>query len=395
MNSILQMVAVSVMNLRNLPQRLGTSFIIVVGMAGVVGVLVSILAMASGAERAIAKTGREDRAIVLHAGAASELLSHLSRGEVATIEDAPAIARDSLGKPIASADAIVLIELPQRAGGPANLTLRGAGPQLTALRPELKIVEGRLFQAGLLELTVGRAAQRMFAGLDVGNQVKLNNRVWTVVGAFESDGDSHESEVLSDAETVVSAFNRDALQSVSVRLRSAQDFAAFRDALAANPRLRVSVAREADYYAEQSRPLARALRAVAYLVGAIMAVGAFFGAMNSMYSAVSTRTVEIATLRALGFAARPVVVSIFMESLLLATIGAALGAFLAWLLFGGHVVSTSGPGVAHSQFLFAMTVAPGHVAIAIAWACVIGAIGALFPAIHAARLPVAHALRRT
>ncbi|MES2758524.1 MAG: ABC transporter permease [Pseudomonadota bacterium] len=393
MKSIQQIVAVTLMNLRSLSQRLGSSFVIVIGMAGVVAVLISILAMATGAENAMGKTGRPDRAIVIHAGALSELLSNLPRQAALAIGDAPGLAKAKNGEAVLSAESIVLVEMKQKSGLSSNVSVRGVGSRHLLLRPEVKLVEGRAFQPGLRELMAGKSAQAIYGGLAVGSQTMLNGQAWTVVGVFESNGDARESEVLADNETLMAAFHRDTFQSVSVQLRSAESFAEFRDFLTSNPQLSVSVARETDYYAEQSKPFASTLSFVAYLVGGIMAVGAFFGAINSMYSAVSVRTVEIATLRAIGFRSTPIVVSIFIESLLLALLGAALGAALAALVYSGHTINTNGGGVARSQYLFAMTVTSGQVQLAMIWACVVGIAGALPPALRAARMPVVAALR--
>lgn len=393
MNFVSQIITVTLMNLRNIPQRMGSAWVIVMGMAGVVAVLVSILAMANGAENAVSKTGSPDRAIILHAGAMSELLSNISRAEAVSIQDEPGIARDKDGKALASAETIVLVEMMQKAGTHSNVTLRGVGSQIFALRPEIRITGGRAFQPGVRELLVGRAAQSIFQRLDIGAKTTINGQLWTVVGTFESNGDSHEAELLADNETVISAFRRDSFQSVSVKLASADGFNAFRNALAANPQLAVSAVRESEYYAQQSKPFASTLATIGYLVGGIMAVGAFFGAINSMYSAVSTRTVEIATLRAIGFRSTPIVVSIFIESLLLALIGAGIGAALAAMVYNGHTVNTNGGGLAHSQYMFAMAVTAGQVKIGMVWACFIGTAGALFPAISAARLPIVSALR--
>jgi len=364
-------------------------------MAGVVAVLISILAMASGAEKVVAKTGSDDRAIVLAGGAISELLSNLSRAETIAVQDAPGVAKDQDGKPIVSAETVVLVEMKQQVGSPSNVTLRGASTQLFKLRPEIKVIEGRPFQPGTHELIVGKAARAIFSGLGVGSTTQINGQAWMVVGVFESNGDSRESELLADNETVLSAFRRESFQSVSVRLKSGDDFAAFRSSLTSNPQLAVSVTREANYYAEQSKPFANTLSVIAYLVGGIMAVGAFFGAINSMYTAVSTRTVEIATLRAIGFRSGPIVVSIFIESLLLALAGAAVGAALAALLYGGNMVNANGGGIGHAQYLISMTVTSGQVLLGVIWACFIGIVGALFPAIHAVRMSVVSGLRGT
>ena len=392
MNMLRQIRAVTWMNLTSIPQRFGTSSVIVVGIAGVVAVLISVLAMATGFKRTIVATGRDDRAIVLRGGSESELASTLSREATLTIMDAPGIRKDSAGKPIASAEAVVVVDMPKKSNDSgANVTIRGVGAQGMALRPEIHIVAGRVFQQGLRELIVGSGAQAQFKGLDVGSHIALRGSDWTIVGAFESNGDSHESELLADGETVLSAYRRNLYQSVVVRLESKDSFAAFKSSLTTNPQLSVDVMREHDYYAKQSQRMSNVLSFIAYVVGGIMAVGALFGALNTMYSAVSVRSREIATLRAIGFGASAVVVSVLIEAMLLSVIGALIGAGLAWVFFNGNVVSTLGSNF--TQVVFRLAVGPSLVVLGIVWACVIGLVGGLFPAIRAARLPVATALR--
>ena len=392
MNMLRQIRAVTWMNLSSIPQRFGTSSVIVVGIAGVVAVLISVLAMATGFKRTIVATGRDDRAIVLRGGSDSELASTLSREATLTIMDAPGIRKDSAGKPIASAEAVVVVDMPKKSNDSgANVTIRGVGAQAMALRPEIKLTTGRMFQRGLRELIVGLGAQAQFKGLDVGSHIALRGSDWTIVGAFESNGDSHESELLADGETVLSAYRRNLYQSVVVLLESQDAFAAFKNSLTTNPQLSVDVMREHDYYAHQSQRMSGVLSFIAYVVGGIMAVGALFGALNTMYSAVSVRSREIATLRAIGFGASAVVLSVLIEAMLLSVIGALIGAGLAWIFFNGNVVSTLGSNF--TQVVFHLAVSPSLVVLGIIWACVIGLVGGLFPAIRAARLPVATALR--
>jgi putative ABC transport system permease protein len=387
-----QIRAVTWMNLTSIPQRFGTSSVIVVGIAGVVAVLISVLAMATGFKRTIVATGRDDRAIVLRGGSESELASTLSREATLTIMDAPGIRKDSAGKPIASAEAVVVVDMPKKSNDSgANVTIRGVGAQGMALRPEIHVVAGRVFQQGLRELIVGSGAQAQFKGLDVGSHIALRGSDWTIVGAFDSNGDSHESELLADGETVLSAYRRNLYQSVIVRLESKDSFAAFKSSLTTNPQLSVDVMREHDYYAKQSQRMSNVLSFIAYVVGGIMGVGALFGALNTMYSAVSVRSREIATLRAIGFGASAVVLSVLIEAMLLSIIGALIGAGLAWVFFNGNVVSTLGSNF--TQVVFRLAVGPSLVVLGIVWACVIGLVGGLFPAIRAARLPVATALR--
>jgi putative ABC transport system permease protein len=392
MSMLTQIRAVTAMNLTSIPQRLGTSSVIVVGIAGVVAVLISVLAMATGFQRTILATGRDDRAIVLRGGSDSELASTLSREATLTIMDAPGIRKDAAGKPIASAEAVVVVDMPKKSNDSgANVTIRGVGAQAMALRPEIKLTTGRMFQRGLRELIVGLGAQAQFKGLDVGSHIALRGSDWTIVGAFASNGDSHESELLADGETVLSSYRRNLYQSVVVLLDSKESYPAFKNSLTTNPQLSVDVMREHDYYAKQSQRMSTVLSFIAYVVGGIMAVGALFGALNTMYSAVSVRSREIATLRAIGFGASAVVLSLLIEAMLLSIIGALIGAGLAWIFFNGNVVSTLGSNF--TQVVFRLAVSPSLVVLGIVWACVIGLVGGLFPAIRAARLPVATALR--
>jgi putative ABC transport system permease protein len=392
MNTLRQIRAVTWMNLSSIPQRFGTSSVIIVGIAGVVAVLISVLAMATGFQRTIVATGRDDRAIVLRGGSDSELASTLSREATLTIMDAPGIRKDSAGRALASAEAVVIVDMPKKSNDSgANVTIRGIGPAGLTLRPEIHLVAGRMFQRGLRELIVGSGAQAQFKGLDVGSHLALRGSDWTIVGSFQSNGDSHESELLADGETVLSAYRRNLYQSVVVLLVSKDSFAAFKSSLTTNPQLSVDVMREHDYYAQQSQRMSSILSFIAYVVGGIMAVGALFGALNTMYSAVSVRSREIATLRAIGFGASAVVLSVLIEALLLSVIGALIGSGLAWMFFNGNVVSTLGSNF--TQVVFRLAVGPSLVVLGIVWACVIGLVGGLFPAIRAARLPVATALR--
>ncbi|WP_029919162.1 ABC transporter permease [Nevskia soli] len=387
-----QTTAITAMNLRAIPQRLGTSWVIVIGIAVTVAVLVSVLAMAQGFKKTLASTGRPDRAIVLRGGSNAELSSTLSRENTLTIMDATGVKKDADGKPLASAEMVAVVALQQRkTGTAANVTLRGVGPKAFELRPEIHLVAGRMFQPAVRELIVGKSAVAQFKGTEIGSRIAFRDSEWTVVGEFESNGDAHESELMGDIETVLSAFRRNLFQSVTVLLDSPEAFNAFKDKLTTDPTLTVDVKREAEYYAEQSKQVSKLLNFLAYFVGGFMAIGAIFGALNTMYSAVSARSLEIATLRAIGFGAGAVVVSVFVEALLLSLIGGTIGAGVAWLVFNGNTVNTLGSNF--TQVVFHLTVTPGLLLGAIFWACVIGVVGGLFPAIRAARLPVATALR--
>ncbi len=316
-----QALAITATGLATLPQRLGATAVVVVGIAGVVGVLVALLAMAEGLQFALRQAGSDDTAIVLRAGADAELSSGLERSATTLVARAPGIARDAQGRPIASAEVVVIANVPKRSTGTdANVEVRGVGSEVWALRPQTRIIAGRAFRAGLRELLVGRGALAQFRGLEPGRTVRLNNQAWRVVGVFAS-GDAHESELWGDAESVAAAYRREGFQSVSVRLAGAADFERFRAALLGDPRLRVDVQTTRDYYSKQSERLASTIRALGTGVAVIMAIGAVFGALNTMYAAVAARAREIATLRALGFTAAPVVVAVLLETMLLAVIG--------------------------------------------------------------------------
>ena len=332
MNLFTQLVAVSSISLRGLPQRLKTSLVIVVGSGGVVLVLLSVLAFSTGLAGALTATGSPDRAIVLHAQATNEVGSNLPHDYIPTIMDSPFIARDANHKPIASAEALSSVNLPQIDNGKLSaLTLRGvATDQLLALRPEMHIVQGRLFRPGLRELIAGRSAQERFANLNVGNQVKFGDNVWSVVGIFDSGGGAHDSEVMGDIDTVLAAYQRTTYNSVIARLADKGALEKARAALLHDPTLSVSVNAESDYYERQSETFAKFLTIVARVICTVMAIGAVFAALNTMYSAVSSRAVEIATLRAIGYGAMGVVISVILEALVLSVIGAMVGAALAW-----------------------------------------------------------------
>jgi len=387
-----QLAAVTWMNLQTLPQRFGASSVIVIGIAGVVAVLVSVLAMGVGFQHTLADSGRADRVIILRGGSDVELNSNLTREDIDVIASAPGLVKDSLGKPALSNELVTVANVPKiDTGTDANVTLRGVGAKLLTVRPEIHLVSGRMFQPAVRELIAGAGAARQFRGLTAGSILRLRNADWTVTGVFTSDGDVHESELLADVDTVASAIERTGYSSAIGLLESAAAFDAFKDALTTDPRLKVDVQREPDYYAAQSKDLSKTLKVVGTTVAAIMAIGAMFGALNSMYSAVATRSLEIATLRAIGFGGVPIVISVLIEALLLSLLGGLLGAALAWVFFNGHSVSTLGG--AFAQVVFKLTVTRTLIVTGIVWACIIGLLGGFFPAVRAARIPVAEALR--
>jgi putative ABC transport system permease protein len=390
MSAFRQILSVTAMNLRSVPQRIGSSSVIVVGIAGVVGVILSVFGLTRSLQDAVLATGSPDRAIVLRAGATGELSSTLFVDAIATIKDAPGIARVD-GKPAATADFVAAVNLLRKEDGRrAGMVVRGVDAAVMAVRPEIKIVAGRPFTPGLRELLVGRSAQQEFQGVAIGDEVALREGRWRIVGVFESAGDANESSLIADAATLLSAYQRTAVNSVTVRLESEAAFDSFKAALTTNPTLSVSVERETDFYRRQSQEANQIFGLVGIAVGVFMGLGAIFAALNTMYSAVSARTREIATLRAIGFGAGGVVASVLVEALLLSLIGAAIGAAISWLMFNGNSV-TLGDSV--SSIVFKMQVGPALLGTGVLLACAVGFIGGLFPALRAARMPVATALR--
>jgi putative ABC transport system permease protein len=393
MNTISQVIAVVAMNLRSLPRRLGTSCVIIIGSGGVVAVLVAVLAMAAGMTKTLQAGGRDDRAIVLRNGSASESGSALTRSAVQIILDAPGIKHDKDGRPMASAEPLRLLKLYKRDdGSEVTVPLRGIGAQAKRVRPEMKLIEGRMFEPSVNEVIVGKAAKAQYKDLQIGSRIATRTATWTVVGTFTTNGDAHESELMADADTVMSSDNGSTFGSVTVLLDGPESLTRLADSLTSNPALRVDVSGERDYFLRQSKTVGRLLSILVYVVGGIMGIGAVCGALNTMYSAVSTRTTEIATLRAIGFGSAAIVTSVLVEALLLAAAGGIVGASAAWLFLNGHTVSTT-QGSANAQLIFDITVTVQLALSGIAVSCIIGFIGGLFPAIRAARLPVAAALR--
>lgn len=383
--------AATAVGIAGLPQRLGASSVIVFGIAGVVGVLVAMLAMGEGFKATLDRTGGSDTAIILRGGSQAETNSVITRDQTPLLDSLDGIAKDASGHPLISPELSQVVNLPSRADGTdTNVQFRGVGPQAWALRPKLRIVEGRRFTPGLREVVVGRGAQRQFRGLEVGHALTFGNQTWTVVGAFESN-DSHESELWADVDVLGPAYQRQAYQSVTVKLDGKTGFSRLKAALAADPRLKLDVSTTHDYYAKQSEQLTKLINGLGIVIGVIMGIGAVFGALNSMYAAVAGRAREIATLRALGFRALPVVTAVMLETMLLALAGGLLGAGIAWLVFNNYTVSTLGNNF--SQVVFQFRVSPALLWTGLKWALGIGLVGGLFPALRAARLPVTVALR--
>ncbi|MEZ5558025.1 MAG: FtsX-like permease family protein [Pseudomonadales bacterium] len=383
-----QILEISLMNLRNIPSRLGSSSVIVVGIAGVVGVLVGLLSMASGFTESLTSTGREDRALILRDGSNGELSSGLGPAELNIVSRLDGIE-------IAAGELYVVADVPKKSTGtPANLVVRGVQPASFDIRPEVQIVAGRDFQTGRGELIAGVRAAQQFAGLDIGDTISFRgDSQWTVVGHFSAGGSAYEGEVWADLPVAQAAFRRGgAMNSMRVKLADPALAGPLHDQIQADPRLDLALTTEAEFYQGQSAARAQLINAFGVTVAVIMAVGAIFAALNTMYSAVSARTVEIATLRALGFPGLPVVVSVILESMLLALCGGLLGGALVWFAFDGYTASTLN-SASFSQVAFAFAVTPRLLLTGLMWALVLGLVGGLFPAVRAARLPITAALR--
>jgi len=387
--------SVTSVGVSTLPQRLGSSAVIVVGIAGVVGVLVALLAMAEGYAETLRKSGSEDTAIVLRGASAAEVASVMSREDITQIAQAPGVAKSAKGEPLVSAETVVAANLPVKGtttDEEGSVQVRGVGDEAFAVRPQVKIVSGRKFQPGLKELIVGQGAARQFEGLEPGKQLRLGSQMWTVTGVFAS-GDSMESELWADAPVVAETYRRGASRnSVTVKLTDAAAFKDFKAALEANPQLKVDAATTLAFFAKQSEQMTKILRIIGIVVGSIMAVGAVFGALNTMFAAVATRAREIATLRAIGFPGLPVVVAVMLETMLLAALGGLIGGGIAYLLFNGHAASTMAAGSV-GKLSFELRVSGQLLWEGLKWALAIGFIGGLFPAVRAASVPVTTALR--
>ena len=395
LNWLTQLFSIAGFSLRSLPERKAPAITAAVGIAGVVGVLVGVLAIAEGFRRAMTVSGKDDVAIVLRSGADSEMTSGLTRDIARIVADAPGVARNEAGA-LSSAELFVIINLPKRSTGTdANVPLRGVEAAAFDVRGDIQVVAGRRFETGKNEIMVGTGAARAFSGLELGNRLRVGQNTWEVVGIFSSNGGIAESEIWTDAAVLQPAYHReDNFQSVTARLVSAGAFNDFKDALTSDPRLKVKVQRQAEFYAEQSTLVTQFITTIGVFIASLMALGALFGALNTMYGAVSARTREISTLRALGFGATPVVASVLVEALALAFLGGAVGAGGAYLLFDGFQASTIN-WQTFSQVTFAFKVTPPLLVMAVVFASTIGLLGGLFPAIRAARLPIAEGLRES
>jgi putative ABC transport system permease protein len=390
-----QVAAVTAFSLRTVGQRRGSVLATATGVAGVAVVFVGVLSIAAGFRGTMRASGSPDIAMVMRSGADGEMTSVLAREETQVIADAPGLARTG-GTVQSSAELFVIINLPSKStGSDSNVPLRGVGPAAFTVRDNLKLVAGRRFEPGRNEVIVGAGAARAVAGLEVGRKLKLGTNEWEVVGIFTAGGGTAESELWTDAAVLQTAYQRgSSFQSVVARLASPESYQAFKDSLTANPQLKVKVQRQAEFYEAQSGALTGFIEGIGFFIAAMMALGALFGALNTMYTAVATRVREIATLRALGFGSAPVVVSVLTESLLVSIVGGAVGAAAAYFAFDGFTASTLN-WQSFSQVAFAFRVTPALLVQAVALSAFIGLLGGLFPALRAAKVPIAAALRET
>ena len=393
MNWLSQIAAVTALNIRSIPQRLGSSAVAAAGVAGVVVVLLGVLSIAEGFKAALTSGGDERNVIVLRGGADTEMTSGFNGDQVKIMENAAGVERSAEG-PNSSPELFVIVAVPlKRSGTDANVPLRGVTPAAFRVRPELSLVDGRAFTPGTNEVIVGRSAHTQFDGLTLGSSFRTGESTWNVVGIFEADGGPAESEIWSDARVLQPAYRRgNSYQSVYARLESPDAFTMYKDALTADPRLSVSVMRQREYYEEQSQVVQAIIKGIGVTIALLMAVGAVFGAVNTMYTAVAARTREIATLRALGFASVPVIISVLAEAVLLSLVGGTIGGLLAWAAFDGYQTATMN-WQSFSQVAFAFAVTPALLVQGLVYSTLMGLVGGLLPAWRAARLPVVTALR--
>jgi putative ABC transport system permease protein len=393
LNWLSQITSVTTFNIRTLPQRLGSSVTAIFGIAGVVAVMVGVLSIAQGILQTMDNSASADNVVVLRSGSNTEMMSILQGDDARIIAEAPGLARNESGA-IASPELFVIINLLKRTTGTdANVPLRGVSRNALEVRDNFRIIEGRMFEWGLNEVVVGVGALIEFTGLEVGSTITVAQEEWPVVGIFETGGGLAETEIWVDASVLQPAYRRgNSYQAIYAKLESPDAYQQFKDALTSDPRLNVKPMRESEYYESQSAMLYKLVTGLGTLIAVIMGFGAIFGALNTMYTAVSSRAREIATLRALGFHSSPVVISVLMESLLLALIGGVIGATGAWWVFDGFRAATLN-FTSFSQVAFAFDVSPSLLVRGIIFAMIIGLIGGLFPALRAARQPVANALR--
>ena len=380
-------------NLRSVKQRWSSAIVAVVGIAGTVGVFVAMLSLARGFKATLVSSGSEDNAIIMRAGATSEMTGGVTIDTVKIIQDEPGIARSADG-PLVTPEVVLVAPIPLiSTGTDANVEIRGVSKNVLEIRKNIKIVQGRMFTPGLNELVVGKNANTSYAGLTLGNTISLGSVRWKIVGIFDAGGSAFDSDVWGDAHLIGPAYNRPDtfFQSVTVHLTSPSTFQQLKDAATSDPRLNVDVTREIDYYSKQSNRLTKLITVLGGMVAAVMAIGAVFGALNTMYSAVSERGREIATMRALGFGGPAVVLSFVIEALLISFVGGLIGCLAVLPLNGLTTGAMNLQTFSHLAFAFKIT--PELLVKGVVFALFMGVLGGLLPAIRAASLPISHALR--
>jgi putative ABC transport system permease protein len=379
-------------NVRNIIVRWRVTVLALGGIALVVAVLIALTAMANGFRVALKATGATENAIVTQRGSGSELTSGFTRDNASMIMVDSRVARDNQGRPLASPEIMVVASLPRKAdGAEVNVTVRGVSPMAFQVRKGLQIIRGRNFTPGLYELVVGAKAAERYRSADVGSTIKIQRRSWTVVGVFAADGSGFESEIWGDVDVMAPAFNRaNGYQSLTLRLKDPASVEGFDKDLQRNPNMQVQMASERTYYEKQAGGTATALIALAVFVGVVMGIGAIFGAMNTMYALVATRTREIGTLRALGFSRPSILLAFMIESAFLALVAGIIGCVLALPV---NLLSGATGGANFSELAFAFRVSGFWLVIAVIGAIFMGLIGGFFPAFRAARTPITSALR--
>jgi putative ABC transport system permease protein len=380
-------------NLRSLRARWTSTIVAVLGIAGTVGVFIAMLSLARGFQATLVASGSAGNAIVRRAGATSEMDSMIGLDQVRVIEDAPGVARGDVGA-LASSEVVVVVAFPLKSTGTdANVQVRGVSPKALAVRDSVKVVAGRFFEPGLTELVVGRNVASSYSGFELGKTVRFGGGTWTVVGIFDAGASAFDSELWCDANVLNQVFQRpqNLIQSVTVRLASPDALGRFKDALTADPRVTVQVEREIDYYAKQSQQLTTLITVLGTIVALVMGIGAVFSALNTMYSAVAERSREIATMRALGFSSRSVVMSFVVEALCIAAVGGVLGCAVVLPLNGLTTGTINWQTFSHLAFAFRVT--PLLLVAGLMFALLMGLVGGVPPAIRAARQRIAVALR--
>lgn len=394
-NWMSQVASLAHFGLSTIPERKGSSAAAAFGIAGVVAVLVATLSIAQGFRRAMTASGDPSVAMVMRSGSDTEMMSLLGGWETRWVAEAPGVVRSPMG-PMASPELFVIINRPKRdTGTDANVPLRGVRPVAFGVHDRIRIVSGRRFAPGRNEVIVGVGAAREFRGLGVGEVLRIGRQDWRIVGHFEAGGGMAESEIWTDSTILQGAYQRgNSFQSVSVRLASPGAFGGFERHLMSDPRINMRIARQTDYFAEQSETVYRLITGLGSLVASLMGIGAVFGALNTMYTAVASRTRELATMRALGFGSGAVIASVMLEALVLAVAGGGAGAIAAHVAFDGFRAATMN-WQSFSQVAFAFEVTPGLLVQGMLYATLIGLVGGFFPAVRAARLPIAEALRES